>query len=88
MSTRLARDACTYCRDELNFHVGIKRPIVISARWPNLEASGNAASGGASGRASSGVYDNSRADLPWASISLTAFLSKETKVSAPSQLPS
>ena len=34
------------------------------------------------------IYDSSRADLPWASISLTAFLSKETKVSAPSQLPS
>jgi hypothetical protein len=28
--------------------------------------------------------DNSRADPPWASRSLTAFLSNETKVSAPS----
>src|SRR5271170_5726427 len=33
-------------------------------------------------------YDNRRTDSPRASISFTAFLSKEMKVSAPSQLPS
>lgn len=33
-------------------------------------------------------YDSKRADSPRAFISFTAFLSKETRVSAPSQLPS